>query len=79
MARKKHPRTLTTDPAADYLGCSPKFLELDRVAVKGGKVGRGPPFRMIGTRHVYDVADLEQWKASNRFDPKNPPQRRARS
>ena len=76
--RKKHPKTLPTDPAAEYIGASPKFLEKDRALVKQGKIGRGPPFRMIGTRHVYDIADLDAWKASNRFDPKNPPRRAPR-
>lgn len=79
MPRKRtNPTSLPTDAAADYVGCSPKFLEQDRAVVKQGKRGRGPPFWMLGSQHRYDVPDLDAWKAAQRFDPLNPPKRRGR-
>jgi hypothetical protein len=78
IRRKKHPTSLVTDRAAEYVGCSAKFLEADRLLVKAGKPGRGPAFWMLGSEYRYEVADLDAWKAANRFDPANPPPRRHR-
>lgn len=44
--------------AAQYLGCSPGFLE--KHATRGG----GPPFIKLSARLVvYRVADLDRWLA----------------
>lgn len=73
--RKPHPTSLLTKSAADYIGSSGRFLEDDRLRVKRGEPGRGPPFWMLGAQYRYDIADLDAWKAAQRFDPANPPRR----
>ena len=78
MPRRRPSKTsLTTTGAAEYTGCSTKFLEQDRARVKKGQPGLGPPFWMLGVQHRYEIADLDAWKQSNRFDPANPPRRAA--
>jgi hypothetical protein len=49
------PRLLSVSEAADRLGVSISYLNKLRVS------GDGPPFVKIGTRVVYDPADLVAW------------------
>ncbi len=51
---------LRTPGAAAYCGCSKSKLEKARVS------GDGPVYIKIGRAVVYDVADLDEWLASNR-------------
>lgn len=52
---------LNTADAAPRVGVSPGTLENWRVA------GIGPKFIKSGRRVMYDPADIEAWKADNRF------------
>jgi len=49
------PQLLSVNDAALRLGVSVSFLNKLRVS------GSGPPFAKIGTRVVYDPADLSVW------------------
>jgi hypothetical protein len=51
---------LNVEEAAAHLHISPSFLNRARCR------GDGPIFLKIGTRVVYDVADLDAWLASKR-------------
>ena len=46
--------------AAEYIGLAPQTLNRWR-----GE-GRGPRFMKLGSRVVYDQADLDEWLAANR-------------
>lgn len=52
---------LSTRSAAPLVGVSPGTLENWRVR------GFGPEFIKSGKRVLYDPADIEAWKAKNRF------------
>lgn len=49
---------MTTQEAGTFLTLSPRTLEKLRV------YGGGPPFRKLGTRVVYTMADLRAWADS---------------
>ncbi len=51
---------LSNDAAAEYVGLAPQTLNRWR-----GE-GRGPRFMKLGSRVVYDQADLDEWLAANR-------------
>lgn len=51
---------LDTPKAAPVIGVAPKTMENWRT------LGKGPRFIKAGGRVVYDVADLEAWKAAHR-------------
>lgn len=51
---------LSRPQAAQYLGLSPKTLEVR--ALRGG----GPSFSKLGRRVVYSRADLDAWVAAQR-------------
>lgn len=53
-------RRLHRKEAATYLGLSLSWLDKSRLR------GNGPPFLQIGTRIVYDMADLDAYIASCR-------------
>lgn len=44
-----------TRAAAEHVGLAPSTLEKRRV------FGGGPPYRKLGTKVVYDSADLDAW------------------
>ena len=52
---------LPTKEAAPKIGVSPGTLDNWRVK------GLGPKFIKAGRRVLYDPADIEAWKAANRF------------
>ena len=53
---------LTEKQAADYLGLTPRTLQLWRT--RGG----GPSYHRIGWRSVrYSMSDIENWLESKRF------------
>jgi excisionase family DNA binding protein len=54
-------KKLSTQEAADYLGLGKSTLDKLRVIRNDG-----PPFFKVGTRIVYDVADLDAWLAGHR-------------
>jgi excisionase family DNA binding protein len=49
------PKYLHTESAASYLGLSKSTLEKSRIS------GNGPPFRKLGRRVLYAIADLDAW------------------
>jgi excisionase family DNA binding protein len=51
---------LTTQEAADFLRLKKNTLEVWRVQ------GRGPEFLKLGSRVLYDRAELERFAATNR-------------
>lgn len=51
---------LDVEGAADYLDVSPSFLN------KGRLTGRGPAFLKLGSKVVYEKADLDAWLVSCR-------------
>lgn len=53
--------------AADFLRLSPRTLEKLRV------IGGGPPYRKLGRRVVYALADLEEWAARRRCESTSDP------
>jgi hypothetical protein len=53
-------QAVKTKSAAEYIGCSPQYLEKLRV------VGGGPEFLKLGRAVVYEYDALERWKASRR-------------
>ena len=58
------PRLLTTEEAAEYLGCSPGTLAVWRC------LARYPlPYVKIGRRVRYDEADLLAWMESRKVRP----------
>lgn len=52
---------LDPDQASAFIGAEPKTLANWRCQ------GIGPAFIRVGRKIVYDPADIEAWKASNRF------------
>jgi len=54
-------RYLNTNNAAELLGASRPTLARWRID------GYGPPFKKIGRRVIYDVAELESWLALKSF------------
>jgi hypothetical protein len=52
---------LNTARAAPIIGVTAGTLENWRVA------GKGPKFRRAGRKVVYDLPDIEEWKAANRY------------
>ncbi len=52
---------LSPEEAAPRVGVAEKTLANWRV------LGRGPKFIRAGSRIAYDPADIEAWKADNRF------------
>ena len=73
MTKNLHAASSRTSPftsnqeAAEYLKLSPRTLEKLRV------VGDGPPFRKLGRRVVYALADLEEWAARRKCDSTSDP------
>jgi excisionase family DNA binding protein len=59
-ALEQVPRRMTTTEAAAYCGSSKSTLEKLRV------YGGGPAFIKMGSRVVYDVADLDAWLSARR-------------
>jgi hypothetical protein len=55
-----HSATVPVEVAATYLGLS--VSTLNKLRVFGG----GPVFLKLGRRVVYDVVDLDAWRASKR-------------
>jgi hypothetical protein len=53
-------RYMATEPAARYLGLSPRSLEKMRLT------GAGPVFRKFGRRVLYAMEDLEAWAQAQR-------------
>jgi hypothetical protein len=53
-------RYFSRDEASDYLK-SRGFKVAKQTLAKYAVVGGGPPYRMFGTRVVYDPADLDAW------------------
>jgi predicted DNA-binding transcriptional regulator AlpA len=53
-------RTLRTAEAAEY--CSSSKSTLEKLRVYGG----GPAYIKMGSRVVYDVADLDAWMSARR-------------
>lgn len=54
------PKLLNVTEACEQLGVSKSWLAQSRLT------GRGPAFTKIGTRCLYDPADLTAWLASQR-------------
>ena len=54
-------KKLSTQEAADYLGLGKSTLDKLRVIRNDG-----PPFFKVGTRVVYDIADLDAWLVRHR-------------
>lgn len=54
-------KLLTTKEAAPPCGVEPHTMENWRL------IGKGPKFIRAGRKIVYDPADIERWKASNRY------------
>jgi hypothetical protein len=59
-ALEQIPRRVTTAEAAAYCGSTKSTLEKLRV------YGGGPTFIKLGSRVVYDVADLDAWLSARR-------------
>jgi predicted DNA-binding transcriptional regulator AlpA len=57
-------KLLITEQLAKHLELSPRTLERWR------REGSGPPWLEIGGCVRYDPADIEEWKAARRNDPK---------
>jgi predicted DNA-binding transcriptional regulator AlpA len=53
-------RKLSVKETAAYLSVSKSWLDKRRLD------GKGPTYLKLGRRVVYDIADLENWTASNR-------------
>ena len=56
MATTETPRLLNTTETAKRLGLSASFLAKARMVP-----GSGPPHIRVGTRVLYDAADLDSW------------------
>jgi hypothetical protein len=73
MTKNLHAASSRTSPftsnqeAAEYLKLSPRTLEKLRVG------GGGPPFRKLGRRVVYALADLEEWAARGKCESTSDP------
>ncbi|WP_395697197.1 helix-turn-helix transcriptional regulator [Methylocella sp.] len=53
-------RKLNTSELAAYAGMSKGFFDKKRV------FGGGPKYLKVGSRVVYDIADVDEWLAANR-------------
>ena len=52
------------DPELDLIGCREKLAQWRHK-------GRGPAYYKLGRKIVYRGADLNEWLAKNRTDPRN--------
>ena len=53
---------LSSPETANLLGVSASWLNKSRLA------GNGPRFLKLGRRVLYDVADIEDWLSSHKFN-----------
>lgn len=63
--RELHCRYLTTKELPKFTGLSASFFE------KGRVYGYGPPYRKVGAKVIYRLADVESWLDTLQRDPRS--------
>jgi hypothetical protein len=62
-----HPRAVSEEDAARYLGISQSSLRKGRMAGRRHAQMSSPPFVKMGRRVVYLIDDLDSWITKNRI------------